>query len=290
MADDNQVNEAEVKEARDLGWLPKEEYKGNAEKWVDHSTFLEKGRHILPIVTENNKRLQRDLDRVAIENRTLHENLKATQAAVAALEATQEEDVKAQVEDARKRIRTELEQASRDGDHGKVADLTVELTSLAKPADGETPEQKRQREENERRVTEVRPDPALARWYDENRDFTSDRRKVRLATTIAMELREGGERSVGPEFMDKVRDEVEKTLNPGQVRDGGRTKVNAGNGGSRNSGGGGGNDGGKTYSDLPAEAKAACDKMQARLVGPNRAHKDIASWRKSYVTQYFKDA
>jgi len=38
--------------ARNMGWVPKEEFKGDPEKWVDHDIFLDRGDNIMPILKE----------------------------------------------------------------------------------------------------------------------------------------------------------------------------------------------------------------------------------------------
>ncbi len=116
-----------------------------------------------------------------------------------------------------------------------------------------------------------------------NAEFMADPRRVALANAITVELRAAGDKTVGAVFLDTVASEVDKALG---ARRGGVTRVASGAGSARREAGGGGGVT-KTYADLPAEAKAACDSMSKRLVGPNRKHKDEASWRASYTKQYF---
>ena len=68
---------------------------------------------------------------------------------------------------------------------------------------------------------------------------------------------------------------------------GGSSKALGGNGGTGRSGGGGGGPAGKSYSDLPADAKAYCEKSAGRFVGPGKRYKDVDSWRKGYAKSYF---
>ena len=65
----------------------------------------------------------------------------------------------------------------------------------------------------------------------------------------------------------------------------GTDKVQGGRGPSGGGGGSGGRQ--KTYADLPADAKAACDSYASKLVGPGRAHKDLASWQAQYAKDFF---
>ena len=36
--------------ARDMGWRPQEEFRGEASKWVDAQTFVSSGENFLPIL------------------------------------------------------------------------------------------------------------------------------------------------------------------------------------------------------------------------------------------------
>jgi hypothetical protein len=56
------VDEGVLKEATGQGWVPKEKFKGNEDDWVDASTFVKRGREILPILRKNNENLVRELN------------------------------------------------------------------------------------------------------------------------------------------------------------------------------------------------------------------------------------
>src|SRR2546421_12509972 len=61
------AEETEVK-AKELGWAPKEEFRGNPEKWVDAETFLKRGEEILPLVKAQNRKLQNEVTALQREN------------------------------------------------------------------------------------------------------------------------------------------------------------------------------------------------------------------------------
>ena len=121
-------------EARTLGWVPKELFRGDEKRWVDAKTFVERGHVVLPIVQENNKRLQGDLGRANAELRSLAASLKAAQAAIAALESSREEDVKEQVAAARRELKTQLKAAKTAGDIDAEVELTEQLGQLNEAA------------------------------------------------------------------------------------------------------------------------------------------------------------
>jgi hypothetical protein len=49
-------------EARELGWLPKEEFKGDPSRWTDAETFVRKGDEVMPLIKAQNKRLKREVE------------------------------------------------------------------------------------------------------------------------------------------------------------------------------------------------------------------------------------
>lgn len=60
-----------------MGWRPKDEFKGDDSKWVDAAEYVRRGEEILPIVQANNAKLEkavRDANkRIADMNRTMSE-------------------------------------------------------------------------------------------------------------------------------------------------------------------------------------------------------------------------
>ena len=288
MADENEVTQEEIAEAKELGWADKDAWKGDPEKWVGAKEFLERGRHILPIVQEHNKKLRGTVGSLSTRLASAEEALRSANAAIEALQESNAADVKEQVEAARKDLREQLAQASRDGDHERIAELTDSLTQLnTANADAGGDDDKGGKGGKDDKGDPPKIHPEVAKWYKDNPEFATDRRRIMLARAVAEELREEGEDAVGAAFLDLVAVEVNKTLGTPQQRRSAARAESGNGGGGRGAGGGGGSEG-KTYADLPTEAKQTCERMAARLVGPNRAHKDLASWQKSYAKQYFE--
>lgn len=289
MADTETIIEAtpeEKTEAAGLGWADKDAWRGPPEQWVDAKTFLEKGRHVLPILKENNERLRGELSGVRTELTTLRDALKAATTTIDALNTAHEEDVKEQVEAARVELKAQLQAASSAGDHEAVAEATSKLSELNAAEAAKAEREKAAEAEVKRRGAEAgapQMPPENRAWLEAHPEFAKNIRAVALGNAISAEMRAAGDKTTGPAFLDKVKAEVDAILGIGAQR-GGPGRVEGPRGGSS---GGGSAGGGKSYADLPAEAKAACDRQAARLVGPNRAHKTADSWRASYVKQYF---
>ena len=45
---------------------------------------------------------------------------------------------------------------------------------------------------------------------------------------------------------------------------------------------------GRSFADLPADARDACDRQGRKLVGEGRAFKDMNAWRSYYVNLYYQ--
>lgn len=287
VVDSVEITPAEVAEAKALGWAEKEAWRGKPEDHLDARAFLERGRHLLPVMQENNRRLLSDLNSVKSEVGGLKEALQAAQAVIKTLEASHDEDVQAQVAAARAALKEELAAASEAGDHKGIADITDKLTQLG------TAESKAEvREEKNRRASDranggtqqiTGPHAAeVQQWFKDHPQYTTDARRIALGNAITIELREKGNMKMGAAFCDEVAAEVERALGGGDA--GGGVNRVAGGGPSDRT-----NSSRKTYADLPAEVKAICDRQGTKVIGPGRAHKDAASWRASYVRQYFSE-
>lgn len=63
------------RQARQLGWHPKEEYLGPPHRWKTAEEFMKQGRDVLPILRDNNKRLLERADKQDQEIRSLKQSL-----------------------------------------------------------------------------------------------------------------------------------------------------------------------------------------------------------------------
>ena len=271
-------------EAREMGWRPKEEFKGDEVKWVDAKTFLERGEHVLPIVKATNARLRSDLAATNARLVEVQEALKASKESTDALERYHTADVKQKVEKARMELKAQLVAAKKAGDVESEVNLTDELTRL-NTADISVEDTPGKPPNN--RPAPVQKDytkePEFIAWKEDNPWFGTDRAKTAIAYDISASLRASGDTTVGRDFMDRVSLATAKEitrLGGGRVA----SKVEAPRGD-----GSGGNGKGKSYADLPAEAKAACAGFERDLVGPNRKYKTADEWHKSYAADYFRE-
>lgn len=121
-----QIDEPTVEDrAREMGWRPKEEFKGDDTKWVDAETFVKRGEEILPILRATAKK-----DREALE---------AAKAEIAEMKKTFSEfkryhsaTEQRALEKARKELEREMAEAVEAKDHQAVREIANEMASLSK--------------------------------------------------------------------------------------------------------------------------------------------------------------
>lgn len=279
MPEQNETSNVE-KTAREMGWRPLEEFRGDSSKWVDAETFVSRGEHFLPIIKADRDRLREQNAQIVASLAETKQLLAASQEAIAELRKYHDEDTKRAVDKARKDLVAQLKQARDDGD----VDLEVTLQSqinkidVAKsaapppPAPAPTP-------------SAATIDPEFAAWEADNPWFKTDRKKHALAMAIAQELRDDPANAglVGRKFYDKVTEGVEAYLGPAGSPPaskvaGGRPTGSAGSGASVRA---------RSFADLPEDAKLACASFAKKLVGPGRAYKDLDAWQSEYTKRYF---
>lgn len=262
-------------EARTLGWVPAEEFKGDPNRWVDAETFVERGHTVMPILRKNNERLESLVKQQSEELNKMKNLFNASQESITELQKVHAEATKAAVAKARAEVMAELKQAKLDGDVEREIALTEELSELkaqqaqaTKPA----PEPVKQQQQ------EVHPD--FQAWMAENTWFGTDERKTMKAMGIAQILRADpeNEKLQGRAFFDRVLEELEGRTAPKPDKVGGGRPTSSGAGG----------EGGKGFASLPADAKEACDRQGRKLVGEGRAFKDMAAWRSYYANLYYQ--
>lgn len=264
-------------QAEKIGWIPPARFKGDPERFVDASLYIERGETVLPIVREHNRRLQEQVVGLQGEVGATKTALKAAQAAIEQIEERHTVSTQKAVERARAEVKAQLAAASEAGDHQGVADLTEQLVDLNQAL----PEPVKKQVV----APAAQPlDPELVTWMTENPWFEKDKRKTALALGIASELRDGGFTAKGRVFFDKVKEELDAMLSPSAPRG---DKVDGARGGAEGEGRSAG--GKKGYAALPADAKVACDADGKRFVGEGKKYKTSAEWRDRYATLYFGD-
>lgn len=119
-------------EAREMGWLPEEEYKGDKARWKPAEKFVEDGERVLPIIKANERRLREEL-------KTLKEDVgKRSERLEKALKAGYERDV-ARYKDEISNLKARQEQAVEAGDVETFKAIDKRLDSMVAPEEPEAP-------------------------------------------------------------------------------------------------------------------------------------------------------
>lgn len=269
-------------EAKDLGWVPEEEFRGAKDKWIDAPTYLARGRDVMPLLRKNNERLRGELGQNREELAKLRAQVAAGAESVQELMKFHKESTQKQLADARTKILEEVRLARESSDIGAETealgalsqfDAKVAVDTAALPKEGNGTQQR----PAERKTT---VEPWFTDWAAKHPWIDKDVRKTRMANVIASELRADPQYAnlTGAEFLDKVVMETEKTLG------------SSGGGHSRfDSGGHGGNldtGNGKGFTNLPREAQDAARQQSKKMVGEGRAFKTEKAWLDYYAENY----
>ncbi len=268
--------------AREMGWIPAEEFHGDKSRWVDAETYVERGETVLPILQATNKKLREEQAALKAQVEALSASFRNAEENVKALNDSAAEMAKLQYNRALTNLKAQKAEALREGDHDAVVEVDEAIADLK--AKGEPKPAAR---------TPNAPDPIVdtksvyfAEWAQEEgvKEWLNiDTRKTAMAVAITTELAQK-DGLKGRALLNRVKEEMAETFGSQSRRAFGSDKMEGSRGGA---GTPSGTRGGKSWDALPSEAKEAANKMEARLVGVGKIHKDRASWRASFVKQYF---
>lgn len=246
------MSEAE-QEARSQGWVPKEEFKGDPEGWVDAEKFVERGEKIAAIATKKAKEIEIELkelkkareedkktfgefkqylDDVRVKEKEAWENWHKTEMA---------------------NIKAAKKEAIKEGDNEKLA----EIEEYKDTVEEKYKEAKEKQKEPDVK-TETHDNSAFKDWIKENSWYKDDEDLRIYADGYGATLQG---KYIGEEFLTKVSERVKEKF-PDKFSNPNREKSNTveGAGGHKQSKG-------KTFDDLPPHAKAACNKFCNTIPG-----------------------
>jgi hypothetical protein len=112
-------------QARELGWSPKEEFKGDPERWIDAETFVKRGEELMPILKANNRKLLGEV-------MSLKEAVKASQDSISALKEFNSKINIREAKETKKVLVEQLKEARSDGDVETELKLTKEIDKTEK--------------------------------------------------------------------------------------------------------------------------------------------------------------
>jgi hypothetical protein len=231
---DAQVDEAvdtpeDAEKASKMGWTSREEFKGDPAKWRPAKEFLERGETMLPIMRKTVEKQERkiaDLEKSIKEFAEYHS--KSEQRAF---------------ERAYKELKDKQYDAVQAGDTQAFAAVDKEIAELqadSRPSIGDTKSGEH---------------PDYAPWLEKNKWAEDDPLLSEEAEIQALYLRNKGSKLQGADFLDSVAKRVKERF-PDKFKNPRRESAPSVEGSTPPA-----RKGGRTYADLPADAKAACDKM-----------------------------
>lgn len=237
-------------EARKQNWVPKEEFRGKEEDWIDAKEFVERGKQINPILRANNERLNTELAKTKAEMaelRSATEEFRKFQKEIYEKKA-------AQLEAEIVSLREEKKAAISAGDGDRAVEIDDRIDQLKEEKASAKAEEKKEKSSATQMSVEVET------WVSENKWYSSDGKMAAATNAIAETLRREKPYLMGRDFFDALDKELEDTFSPERLgrKPKAKSMVEGATSGSRPSTVGSSK---KSYENLPADAKAACDKF-----------------------------
>jgi hypothetical protein len=273
-------------QARSMGWRPRSEFRGNPDGWLDADEYVKRGETLLPLLKSQTRQQEAELARVREQAAQQAKDLEAAKAAIEELNAFHAE--------VRERIQTsdeavlarQLAEAREKGDTLAEIQVLRELNKVAAAPKEEPKPPAAAPTDPPAKPPQWQDTPDGKSFLTANPWFNEDRRMRAMFVEIGQELAEQGRLTnlTVPQRLELVRTETLKFFGR-QPAGGGPSRVESG----APSQGASGGEGEHNFTDLPPEARDACERQAQYLVGPKKAYKDIASWRKAYADRYFRD-
>lgn len=224
--------------ARTGGWVPKDEWKGDPDKWVDAAGFVLKAAEILPHVTKELKEVRAEV--------------KATKRTLADFADHHSKTEQRAYQRALSDIQARIDQAAAMGDVQGVREGTDELVELRKEAETKPPAKEPEGDH-----------PEFAAFKDDNAWYGKDKALSAAFDALCKDVFEDGyttPKSGLKEALSRLRSEFpQKFENPARRQ---AAPVEGAGAPPRKAG--------KGYADLPPDAKAMCDDFVKRIPGFKR--------------------
>lgn len=280
MAEENEVEQ----KALSMGWLPKDKFRGNAEHWVEAEKYVERGEQFIPFIQADRRKLTEELTRDRQKISELENNLREATETMEALKEFRTELNKERVEEQRDNLVAGIKDAREKGDvdtevrlQDKLAETREALKEPEKPAPkaaAVTPAQ------------DVTKTPEWAGFVQDNPWWNTDAAMRAASVAIGQDLAATGKLdglSQQQRFAAIAKATKERFGMEEQPRTSRVEGSRGGASGQREQGGG------KTFNDLPAEAKQAAERFEERLVGKKPGQfKDVDAYHKNFADEYFR--
>lgn len=237
--------------ARAQGWVPQDEFNGEAERWKTAEAFVEAGEKIAPIQKERNEKLLSELQTIKKEmeefKRIHFKSMKAAE--------------KRAYEEAIKKLKNEQKAAVEEADIQRFEEIERQIATVQKPEMDEPAQ-----------TSTTQPPPEFAEWHRENEWYGVDQEMTEYADFIADRIKDtfpstpkGYEK-----FLSEVASRAKKYAGKETKKPSSQVETPSNETSKPKTG---------TYKGLPQEAKQACDDMVKN------------GWltQEEYVKEYYKE-
>ena len=278
--------------AREMGWAPKEQFRGDPGKWVDAKTYVERGEHFIPLLQSAKRELQGQVAQATSENADLRRQLNVANKAIEELRTEFKGNSLETAETRKNQLYDDIAAAREENDVRKELTLREELDNLNVEIRGlKTTPTKTPVEPPASTGEEWRSNPILQGFLTNNPWFGKDQEKSNMALGYMNYLNSDPESKAWTpqQKFDAVSRRIGELFpEPGNPR---RNAAAKAEGGRTDTSGGGG---GRSYSELPAAAKEQCDKQARQFVGRTNGkgevkYPDVNAYRKHFVEVYFAE-
>lgn len=264
----NEVNVEIEKDARHFGWVPKEEFRGDQDSWVDAETFVKRGKEINPILRSNNERLKKELQEATAKHDKELAELRAAAEEFKAFQKDSYERKQKQLQDELQALKLQRKEAMRENDVDLVEEIEDRIEAV-KEEQSFKPEVKELPKEEKTVVL----DPALSEWMSENKWFGTDVENTEIANVLGAAVRREFPNLTGKAFLDKLDERIDSRLPDVRGKKSGQrdtvdSSTTRGSSTTKK----------KSYENLPADAKAACDKYVKQKLMTKEEYVAMYDW------------
>lgn len=233
-------------EAAQLGWVDKDQFKGDPNDWVDAQVFLKRGREVMPILRKNNEKLHAKVRE--LESRLMEQSQTFSQ-----FQEYHTKTLEQQKQAALNQLRAARKQAieTSDGDAFEQIEDHIRQVEAYKP-------------EVVRKQEPAQIPPGFVEWVADNPWYAKDRELAAEADVMGQQLYASGFRGSYRDLLDEVGKRIRETHRDkfGNAARSLPPSVAAPAPAPRKSG--------KTWDDLPQEAKELCERFVRTIPGYTR--------------------
>ncbi len=253
--DGKELSQDIIDEATKMGWTEKSQFKGDPAKWRPADEFVERGKNMLPIVKATVKRQEKEIAELKKTMQQFGEYHNQTE---------QRAYIKAM-----QNLKQQRADAIAKGDGVTFDKVDSEIDRLKQEAEKKIVMQ----DQNE-------VDPVYEEWKGRNK-WVEDPKLEKYAVKMGEYLRETGVTETGNDFLDMVAKKVKAEF-PDKFTNSRRENAAAVEGGVPAA-----RKGGKSFSDLPADARAACDRMAKNAYSADEKQRE--KFKAEYTKNYFSE-